>query len=114
MNLSYVQLILKNENYKGDLLLHKSYTADFLTYKRVKNTINNYQIPMYYVANAVSREMLNKAKEIRSMRFYSQRDSNQNTAKYFKNILILECLCVYNVVLNLKEDIGIMTMLHKK
>ena len=43
---SSVMSILTNEKYKGDLLLQKSYTADFLTHKSVKN---DGQIPQYYV-----------------------------------------------------------------
>ena len=38
--------ILKNEKYKGDALLQKTYTADFLT-KRAKK--NHGEIPQYYV-----------------------------------------------------------------
>ena len=97
--LSYVQSILKNEKYKGDLLLQKSYTVDFLTHKRVKNSVNNNQVPMYYVANAlpaiVSREMWDKAQEIRETRFRNQMGNNQNTTKYLNKYPysgILMCL----------------------
>ena len=38
--------ILQNEKYKGDGLLQKSYTVDFLTHKRVAN---NGQLKQYYV-----------------------------------------------------------------
>lgn len=41
-----VQSILTNEKYKGDALLQKSYTADFLTKKMVPN---NGEVPQYYV-----------------------------------------------------------------
>ena len=85
-NLSYVQSILKNEKYKGDLLLQKSYTEDFLTHKRIKNNINNNSVPMYYVANAippiVSREMWERAQEIRINRFHVQMGQDQNASKY--------------------------------
>ena len=40
--------ILTNEKYKGDALLQKSYTEDYLSQKLVKNTG---QIPQYYVEN---------------------------------------------------------------
>ena len=43
---SSIMSILTNEKYKGDLLLQKSYTADFLTHKSVRN---DGQIPQYYV-----------------------------------------------------------------
>jgi len=35
-----------NEKYKGDAILQKSYTADFLTKKRV---VNNGEIQKFYV-----------------------------------------------------------------
>lgn len=38
--------ILKNEKYKGDDLLLKSFTKDFLTHKRVDN---NGKVPQYYM-----------------------------------------------------------------
>ena len=41
-----VQRILLNEKYKGDALLQKTYTADFLSKKIVEN---NGEIPQYYV-----------------------------------------------------------------
>ncbi len=43
---STVLSILENEKYKGDALLQKGFTKDFLTHKRVKN---NGEIPQYYV-----------------------------------------------------------------
>ncbi|MDD2979125.1 MAG: recombinase family protein [Hespellia sp.] len=41
-----VESILTNEKYKGDALLQKYYTSDFLTKKQVKNSG---EIPQYYV-----------------------------------------------------------------
>ena len=41
-----IKSILSNEKYRGDALLQKKYTADFLTKKQVKN---NGEIPQYYV-----------------------------------------------------------------
>ncbi len=38
--------MLENEKYKGDTLLQKSYTADFLTKKRVQN---EGEIQQYYI-----------------------------------------------------------------
>ena len=43
---SSVLSILRNEKYKGDALLQKSFTKDFLTHKRVEN---NGEVPQYYV-----------------------------------------------------------------
>jgi site-specific DNA recombinase len=38
--------MLSNEKYKGDALLQKTYTVDFLAKKRVEN---NGEVPQYYV-----------------------------------------------------------------
>ena len=38
--------MLTNEKYKGDALLQKTYTIDFLNKKRADN---NGQVPQYYV-----------------------------------------------------------------
>ena len=46
---STVKSILTNEKYKGDALLQKTYTADFLTKKK---KINKGEIPQYYVKNS--------------------------------------------------------------
>ena len=45
-SLSTVKSILSNEKYKGDALLQKSYTVDFLT---KKTKVNEGEIPQYYV-----------------------------------------------------------------
>lgn len=44
-----VESILTNEKYKGDAILQKSYTVDFLT-KKVK--VNEGEVPQYYVENS--------------------------------------------------------------
>jgi DNA invertase Pin-like site-specific DNA recombinase len=44
-----VRAILTNEKYRGDALLQKSYTTDFLTKKK---KVNEGEIPQYYVENA--------------------------------------------------------------
>ena len=43
---SFIRSILANEKYKGDALLQKVYTTDFLTKKKKKN---NGEVPQYYV-----------------------------------------------------------------
>jgi len=43
---SSIRKMLSNEKYKGDALLQKTYTVDFLTKKRVQN---NGEVPQYYV-----------------------------------------------------------------
>jgi DNA invertase Pin-like site-specific DNA recombinase len=47
-NAATVRRMLENEKYKGDALLQKSYTTDFLTKKK---KINDGEIPQYYVKN---------------------------------------------------------------
>lgn len=46
---SVVESILTNEKYKGDALLQKKFTVDFLTKKQ---KINEGEVPQYYVANS--------------------------------------------------------------
>ena len=46
---STVTSILKNEKYKGDAILQKSYTVDFLTKKK---KVNEGELPQYYVENS--------------------------------------------------------------
>ena len=48
-NVSTIMSILRNEKYKGDALLQKVYTVDFLNKKVVKNTN---VLPQYYVENS--------------------------------------------------------------
>lgn len=46
---STITSILKNEKYKGDAILQKSFTVDFLTKKK---KVNQGEIPQYYVENS--------------------------------------------------------------
>lgn len=46
---SVVESILTNEKYKGDAILQKSFTVDFLTKKQ---KINEGEVPQYYVENS--------------------------------------------------------------
>ena len=48
-NVSTVLSILQNEKYKGDALLQKKYTVDFLS---KKTKVNEGEIPQYYVENS--------------------------------------------------------------
>jgi len=43
---SSIRKMLQNEKYKGDALLQKTYTVDFLTKERA---VNKVEVPMYYV-----------------------------------------------------------------
>lgn len=44
-----MESILTNEKYKGDALLQKKFTVDFLTKKQ---KVNEGEVPQYYVANS--------------------------------------------------------------
>ena len=61
---SAVQAILKNEKYKGDALLQKTYIADCISKKEKKN---NGELPMYYVENnhpaIIERAMFDRVQE---------------------------------------------------
>lgn len=46
---STIESILSNEKYKGDALLQKTYTVDFLTKKMI---VNDGKVPQYYVENS--------------------------------------------------------------
>lgn len=46
---SSIRKMLQNEKYKGDALLQKTYTVDFLTKERA---VNNGEVPMYYVESS--------------------------------------------------------------
>ncbi len=61
---SIVARVLRNEKYKGDALLQKNYTVDFLTKKQ---KVNNGEIPQYYVENnhepIISKEVYEMVQE---------------------------------------------------
>lgn len=64
---SAVQAILKNEKYKGDALLQKTYIADCISKKAKKN---NGELPMYYIREqmaayqeVIDRSALNEEKQ---------------------------------------------------
>lgn len=64
-----IQKILKNEKYKGDSLLQKTYTEDFITGKKGKNVG---QRECYYITNShsaiISAEVFDKVQEEMSRR----------------------------------------------
>ena len=59
-----VKNILRNEKYKGDALLQKTYIEDYLTKKRRKNTG---ELPQYYVKNShpaiIPRKVFNEVQK---------------------------------------------------
>ncbi|WP_304684143.1 recombinase family protein [Ileibacterium valens] len=68
---SVIKQMLMNEKYKGDLILQKIYTPDFITKKQVKN---NGAIPSYYVTNShqgiISAEDFDKVQKMIADRKY--------------------------------------------
>lgn len=82
-----IQKILKNEKYKGDSLLQKTYTEDFITGKKGKNVG---QRERYYITNShpaiITAETFDKVQEemYRRARLICKEDGTveSNTSKY--------------------------------
>ena len=92
---STVEAILTNEKYCGDLLQQKSYTPDYLTHKRIKNTG---QVQQYYVRDnhpaIVDRDTWDRVQLI----FKRNRDKyigeNDGLSKYsYRYPLSGRCIC---------------------
>ncbi len=64
-NATTIKRMLRNEKYKGDTLLQKTYTTDFLTKKK---NINRGELPQYYVENnheaIVDRETFDAVQQV--------------------------------------------------
>jgi site-specific DNA recombinase len=82
-----IQKILKNEKYKGDSLLQKTYTEDFITGKKSKNTG---QRESYYIMNShpaiITAEVFDNVQEemSRRARLVQKKDGTvaSSTSKY--------------------------------
>ena len=104
-----VQRILQNEKYMGDVLLQKTYVADFLEGKSRKN---NGELPQYYIENnhpaIVSREMFQRVQEEiarrKSKEPVTQRQSKSSRGKFTSQYALSErlvcgsCGCYYRRV----------------
>ncbi len=81
-----VRSILKNEKYKGDALLQKVFTEDFMTKKKIKNTG---QVPQYYVEGnheaIVSPETFELAQE--QIAAWKVKDNRQHGARIFSGMV---------------------------
>lgn len=94
---SGVKRILKNEKYKGDALLQKTFTADPISKKKKKN---NGELPMYYVENShpaiIERAVFDRAQEELARRSGKQRVSKAATkteqGKYSSKYALTELL----------------------
>lgn len=93
-----IQKMLKNEKYKGDTLLQKTYTEDFMTGKKVKNTGQRTQ---YFICEShpaiVTAEVFDRAQEEMAKRSrvihhedgtVSPRDSKYNGKYFIGNLLV--------------------------
>lgn len=64
-NATTIKRMIRNEKYKGDALLQKTYTTDFLTKKK---NINRGELPQYYVENnheaIVDRETFDAVQQV--------------------------------------------------
>ncbi len=82
---STVSGILKNEKYKGDVLLQKSYTVDYLTKTTAKN---KGEVTQYYIENnhegIVSREIFDMVQEEMQRRanLYSSISTSRYSSEY--------------------------------
>lgn len=81
---STIMHILQNEKYKGDALLQKYYTSDFLSKKSVRNCG---QVEQVYVKDShppiVDRELWEAAQlEIERRRLFREKHSLQNMGRY--------------------------------
>jgi len=88
---STVKSILTNEKYKGDALLQKCYTIDFLTKKKKKN---NGEIPQYYVKNSheaiISPEIYDLVQDEMKKRKLSKR-GHSSISPFSSKIVCGEC-----------------------
>ncbi|MEA1975650.1 MAG: recombinase family protein [Bacillota bacterium] len=93
---STIRGIIKNEKYKGDLLLGKTFTVDAITHRRLQNFGEEEK---YYIENhheaIISAEMFDKAQEIlkiRSSRYNNKGRNEQYSRKYAFSSL---CKCSF-------------------
>lgn len=98
---STVKQILKNEKYKGDALLQKEYTVDFLTKKKKKN---RGEVPQYYVEGhheaIVSKDDFDRA-QLELARRTKYRGS---TISYSAKIICCDCGSYYSPVVFHSND----------
>ena len=82
---STISGILKNEKYKGDVLLQKSYTVDYLTKTTAKN---KGEVTQYYIENnhegIVSREIFDMVQDElqRRVSLYNSKTPSRYSSKY--------------------------------
>ncbi len=87
-NISSVLSILKNEKYKGEAILQKTYTADFLTHETRKN---NGELPQYHVKN--SHEAIIPIEEWEMVQVELERRNKLDGKYSFSSIFSSKLIC---------------------
>ena len=91
---STIRSVLTNEKYKGDALLQKTYTPDFLTKKSVKN---KGEVPQYYVEGnhepIIEPEVFDQVQDMVKKR--SLIKGNTSARKFSTKIVCGQCGCYY-------------------
>ena len=89
-----VNSILKNEKYKGDAILQKTYTKDFLTHKIVKN---NGEVDKYYITDC--HEAIISKDDWEQVQFEFQKRGKyakySSKSEFLSKIVCSECGSVY-------------------
>lgn len=92
---STAESILTNEKYKGDAILQKRFTVDFLT-KKMK--VNEGEVPQYYVENSHSAIITPEVFELAQHEMKKRKDSGQRTngiGRFSSKIVCGECGSFY-------------------
>lgn len=105
---STVSGILRNEKYKGDVLLQKSYTVDYLTQTIAKN---KGEVTQYYIENnhegVVSREVFDMVQDELQRRasLYSSKNPSRYSSEYALTgkVICSECGSKYRRVTKVKR-----------
>ena len=82
---STIKSILTNEKYKGDALLQKSYTVDFLTKKKKKN---EGEVPQYYVENSHPAIISPEVFDMVQYEFEKRKGQVQSSASCFSSKIV--------------------------
>lgn len=86
-NATTIKRMLRNEKYKGDALLQKTYTIDFLTKKK---NINKGELPQYYVENnheaIVDRETFDAVQQV-----LDTKGKNSSTTIFSSKLVCGDC-----------------------
>lgn len=101
-----IMSILRNERYKGDALLQKFYTADFLNKKMKKN---NGVLPQYYVKNShpaiIDEETFDRVQQELARRGRGRRGPKHNSP-FTGKLICADCGTPYHRVLWFSDPSG--------